>query len=352
MSKKDSKKPEYYQDYLELDRILNSQHPNSIKQGKQAHDEMLFIIIHQVYELWFKQIIYELDSIIDIFSKEDINESNIGTAVSRLERIIEIQKILIDQVGVLETMTPMDFLDFRDFLVPASGFQSKQFRLIENKLGLDKKKRYTYGNSNYKTYLNKEDSQEVKISEEGSNLFVLMEKWLERTPFLQWGKTSFWKEYESAIDDMLNDDFSMIDTNNDFSEEEKKIHIKHHETTKKSLEIGIQSAILNNNIGDIGFAIQKYAESFGYSVVRELVGHGIGANLHEEPQVPNYGNKGSGAKIELGMCLAIEPMINLGSPEIYTKDDNWTVCTQDGNISAHFEHSIAITDKGTKILTI
>ena len=124
------------------------------------------------------------------------------------------------------------------------------------------------------------------------------------------------------------------------------------ETTKKSLEIGIESAILGNNIGDIGFAIQMYAESFGYSVVRELVGHGIGSNLHEEPQVPNYGNKGRGAKIELGMCLAIEPMINLGSPEIYTKDDNWTVCTQDGNISAHFEHSIAITDKGTKILTI
>ena len=123
-------------------------------------------------------------------------------------------------------------------------------------------------------------------------------------------------------------------------------------TTKKSLEIGIESAVLDNNIGDIGFAIQMYAESFGYSVVRELVGHGIGSNLHEEPQVPNYGNKGKGAKIELGMCLAIEPMINLGSPEIYTKDDNWTVCTQDGNISAHFEHSIAITDKGTKILTI
>ena len=124
------------------------------------------------------------------------------------------------------------------------------------------------------------------------------------------------------------------------------------DVTHQCLLDGIKQAVPGNFIGDIGFAVQKKAESYGYGVVRELVGHGIGSNLHEEPQVPNYGNKGRGAKIELGMCLAIEPMINLGSPEIYTKDDNWTVCTQDGNISAHFEHSIAITDKGTKILTI
>jgi len=123
------------------------------------------------------------------------------------------------------------------------------------------------------------------------------------------------------------------------------------ETTKRSLEIGIENAVENGHIGDIGYAIQKYAESKGYSVVRELVGHGIGSKLHEEPQVPNYGDQHTGPKIEVGMCLAIEPMINLGSPEIYTKNDNWTVCTKDGKISAHFEHSIAITEKGTKILT-
>ena len=239
MTKKDPKKPEYYQDYLELDKILNSQHPNSAKHGKHAHDEMLFIVIHQVYELWFKQIIYELDSIIDIFSNKDINESNIGTAVSRLERIIEIQKILIDQVGVLETMTPMDFLDFRDFLVPASGFQSKQFRLIENKLGLDQKKRFTYGNSNYKSFLNKEDSREVESTEKGNNLFLLMEKWLERTPFLNWGETSFWNEYESAVNKMLSEELSIIDSNDNFSEKEIKIHAKHHETTKKLFRVVI-----------------------------------------------------------------------------------------------------------------
>ena len=116
----------------------------SKEYGKPAHDEMLFIIIHQIYELWFKQILFELDSVLEIFSKEDIQESRIGTAVSRLDRVIEIQKILIDQIHVLETMTPMDFLDFRDFLIPASGFQSVQFRLIENKLGLNKEDRYSY----------------------------------------------------------------------------------------------------------------------------------------------------------------------------------------------------------------
>jgi tryptophan 2,3-dioxygenase len=245
MTKKKSNKPEYYQDYLELEKILNSQNLNSDKNNQHAHDEMLFIIIHQVYELWFKQIIYELDSVINIFLKDDINESNISTAVSRLTRITEIQKILIDQVGVLETMTPMDFLDFRDLLVPASGFQSKQFRLIENKLGLDQKKRFTYGNTNYKTYLNQNDSKDVQDSENQSNLFILMEKWLERTPFLNWGNTSFWKEYESAVSNMLNNDLSIIKENKNFSNEEKKIHIKHHKNIEKSF--GVVIDINNHN---------------------------------------------------------------------------------------------------------
>ena len=236
MPKKPSK-TEYYHDYLNLNQILNSQDLNSDKIKKHAHDEMLFIIIHQVYELWFKQIIYELDSIITIFNKNNITESNIGISLSRLERVTVIQKILIDQVAVLETMTPMDFLDFRDLLVPASGFQSKQFRLIENKMGLSQKERHTYGGSNYRSYLNENDSKDVKKSENENTLFELMENWLERTPFLNWGNTSFWKEYESAIDKMLKDDMMMIHDNTNISTDEKKIHLKHHENTKKSFEI-------------------------------------------------------------------------------------------------------------------
>lgn len=123
------------------------------------------------------------------------------------------------------------------------------------------------------------------------------------------------------------------------------------DVTRESLYKGIEQAVPGNNIGDIGHAVQKHAEKYGYGVVRQLVGHGIGTKLHEEPQIPNFGKKGAGAKIEAGMCFAIEPMINMGTPDVYTKEDNWTVCTQDNKPAAHFEHTITITNNGPKILT-
>ena len=127
---------------------------------------------------------------------------------------------------------------------------------------------------------------------------------------------------------------------------EKLIHI-----TKECLIKGINEATPGNRIGDIGYAIQNHAESNGYSVVKELVGHGIGEKLHEDPQIPNYGSKNTGALIQEGMCFAIEPMINMGKPDIYTKEDGWTICTKDGLPSAHFEHTITITKNGAQILT-
>jgi len=123
------------------------------------------------------------------------------------------------------------------------------------------------------------------------------------------------------------------------------------DVTHQCLLDGIEQAVPGNHIGDIGHAVQTKAESHGYGVVRELVGHGIGTKLHEEPQIPNFGSPGQGPRIEVGMCFAIEPMINMGAPEIYTKKDGWTVCTKDGLPSAHFEHSITITGNGAKILT-
>ena len=131
------------------------------------------------------------------------------------------------------------------------------------------------------------------------------------------------------------------------SEDKKKLI----NVTKECLQIGINEAKPGNRIGDIGHAIQKHAESFGFGVVKELVGHGIGTQLHEEPQVPNFGSPNTGVYIEEGMCLAIEPMINLGSHEVYTKDDKWTACTKDGKPSPHFEHSVAFVDNKVKILT-
>jgi methionyl aminopeptidase len=122
--------------------------------------------------------------------------------------------------------------------------------------------------------------------------------------------------------------------------------------TEESLMRGIFVAVEGNYVSDIGYAVQTYVESHGYSVVRDLVGHGIGTELHEEPQVPNYGRPKQGHRLQIGMCLAIEPMINAGTKDIYTDSDGWTVKTIDGSASAHFEHTITITENGAKILSV
>ncbi len=122
--------------------------------------------------------------------------------------------------------------------------------------------------------------------------------------------------------------------------------------TKESLYEGIAQAVAGNRIGDIGSAVQRYVEMRGYSVVRQFVGHGVGTNLHEDPSVPNFGTPGRGPRLLPGMTLAIEPMINMGGPEVRILKDGWTTVTQDGKLSAHFEHTIAITQDGPVILTM
>ena len=131
------------------------------------------------------------------------------------------------------------------------------------------------------------------------------------------------------------------------SESRKKLM----QTTKDCLMKGIAEAKPGYFVSDIGYAIQTHAEGNGYSVVRELVGHGIGSSLHEEPQIPNYGTPNQGHKLCEGMCIAIEPMINMGNKEVKTDSDGWTIRTSDGEVSAHFEHTIAITSDGPKILS-
>ena len=122
--------------------------------------------------------------------------------------------------------------------------------------------------------------------------------------------------------------------------------------TRVSLEEGIKAAQPGGRVGDIGAAVQAYGESRGYGVVREFVGHGVGRFLHEDPQVPNYGQAGMGPLLRVGMCIAIEPMFNLGNWQTKILEDEWTVITADGKLSAHFEHSIAITEDGPEILTV
>ena len=199
-------KPVYYGEYLALDKIINAQFPESYKEGKTpAHDEMLFIIIHQSYELWFKQIIHELSIVREVFKKPNIHDNtpDIYNSVHRLKRIGTILEVAVQQMGILETMTPLDFLDFRDLLRPASGFQSIQFKIIEATLGLRYEQRH--GKAYYLSQLNEADIALVKKAEQEQSLLVLINQWLERMPYTRndsyWdnnGGKSFWNIYRDA----------------------------------------------------------------------------------------------------------------------------------------------------------
>ncbi|HEU5325470.1 MAG TPA: type I methionyl aminopeptidase [Candidatus Limnocylindria bacterium] len=123
------------------------------------------------------------------------------------------------------------------------------------------------------------------------------------------------------------------------------------DATRRGMEAGIAAAVPGNRLGDVGYAIESVAHERGYGIVRPFVGHGIGRSMHEEPQVPNYGRPGTGMLIEAGMCFAIEPMFTLGGDDVYVADDNWTVRTADGELAAHFENTIAVTEHGPDLLT-
>jgi methionyl aminopeptidase len=122
-------------------------------------------------------------------------------------------------------------------------------------------------------------------------------------------------------------------------------------TTKESLYKGIENAVAGRHVGDISYAVQNHCEAKGYGIVRELTGHGIGREMHEDPQVPNYGRRGNGVMLKAGMCIAIEPMVTMGKRDIYLKEDKWSVCTRDGKPSAHFEHTVAVRQGKAEILS-
>jgi tryptophan 2,3-dioxygenase len=205
--------PTYYGDYLELSKLLDSQHPKSLAAGAECHDETLFIIVHQVYELWFKQILHEMKSMHSVFSQAKIEESQLTVVVARLERIKRIQSLLLDQLGVMETMTPMDFLEFRDLLVPASGFQSVQFREVEVLMGLNTKNRKAVDRDYFLGRLSQEDKQRVLDQEEEASLLDLIQNWLERMPITQEGQFDFWQEYSDSVTKMLDEDYNIIQEN-------------------------------------------------------------------------------------------------------------------------------------------
>ncbi|KAM3966086.1 LOW QUALITY PROTEIN: tryptophan 2,3-dioxygenase vermilion [Aphomia sociella] len=204
-----------YGEYLMLDKLLSAQRMLSAESSRPVHDEHLFIVTHQAYELWFKQIIYEVDSVRSLLDVEGLDESHTMEILKRLNRIVLILKLLVDQVMILETMTPLDFMDFRNYLRPASGFQSLQFRLLENKLGLKQALRVKY-NQNYQTVFgdDPEAMEALHKSEQEPALLALIERWLERTPGLQTHGFNFW-EFQAAVNRTIKEDIeaAMHETN-------------------------------------------------------------------------------------------------------------------------------------------
>jgi len=198
----------HYHDYLQLDKILDAQFPESDKQNLSAHDEMLFIIIHQAYELWFKQLHHEVDSVAAIMNKPALNDNSpeLQTVVHRLNRCVTMLRVLVHQIDIMETMTPMDFLDFRDMLRPASGFQSWQFKELEAKLGLKFDKRH--GKEYYTSQLKSEHVKLIKEAEKNKSLLELVNTWLERMPLVppvSDEKNSFWENYRITYQSSLAD---------------------------------------------------------------------------------------------------------------------------------------------------
>ena len=184
----------HYSDYLQLDKILGAQLRESERLQQPAHDEMLFITIHQAYELWFKQILFEVDSVAGIMKKPAVNDNSpeLQTVVHRLSRVVGILKVLVHQIDIMETMTAMDFLDFRDLLRPASGFQSWQFKALEARLGLQFKNRH--GQEYYLSQLKPHEVDHIREAEKEQTLLSLINNWLERMPFFD--DPSNWLQYQ------------------------------------------------------------------------------------------------------------------------------------------------------------
>ena len=216
----------HYHNYLQLDKLLQAQNLRSVELEEPAHEEMLFIITHQAYELWFKQIIHELKSIQKMFNENNVDERNIGTAVSRMERIGEILELLIKQIGVIETMTPLDFLDFRGYLFPASGFQSFQFRVVEAMLGLPEESRLTYHHHHYASVFPKKNQKILADIYKTGTLFDAIEDWLERTPFIKFGRFDFLKNYERAVRKMIKKEQTAIKESVYLKKKEKEMRLR------------------------------------------------------------------------------------------------------------------------------
>ncbi|XP_047655182.1 tryptophan 2,3-dioxygenase [Phacochoerus africanus] len=213
-----------YGNYLQLEKVLNAQELQSEIKGNKIHDEHLFIITHQAYELWFKQILWELDSVREIFQNGHVrDERNMLKVVTRMHRVVVILKLLVQQFSVLETMTALDFNDFREYLSPASGFQSLQFRLLENKIGVLQSLRVPYNRRHYRDTFKGKDNELLLKSEQERTLLQLVEAWLERTPGLEPHGFNFWGKLEKNIVKGLEEEFIRLQAKEESEEKEEQM---------------------------------------------------------------------------------------------------------------------------------
>jgi tryptophan 2,3-dioxygenase len=228
--------PLSYGKYLKLRELLACQAPESARLGAPAHDELLFIVTHQTYELWFKQVLHEVDAVLAVMGADTVAEKDVGRALHYLERIVKIQGVLLDQIDVLETMTPLDFLDFRNLLAPSSGFQSAQFRSLENKLGLRRTQRLRYNEADYEAALDAPDRPAVGAAERSASLFDVVEAWLARTPFVSSRAFDFWREYRASVEQMLEADRQIIEGKAQLSDGARRAQLEELGRTRETFE--------------------------------------------------------------------------------------------------------------------
>eukprot|EP00871_Galdieria_phlegrea_P005136 jgi/Galph1/5623/GphlegSOOS_G4202.1 len=245
--------PQYYGDYLQLDKLLSCQIPVTERAGDTAHDETLFIIVHQVFELWFKQLLVEIESIIQILmSMEVFCDKRLALVLHRLNRIKQIQDVMIQQIEVIQTITPQEFLEFRDYLFPASGFQSFQFRIFEEKLGIRNAMR---PNEGWLNSLREEHKKLIRQAEEESCLFEAVERWLQLLPFREFRGYNFSQSYKEATDRMLQVDHSIIEEH--YQGEDKEKALRELERTRKAFQSAYDRAthqqLIDSGLRRLGF---------------------------------------------------------------------------------------------------
>jgi tryptophan 2,3-dioxygenase len=226
-----------YKTYLQLPALLKAQQPISGDAQKPfAHDEMLFIVVHQTYELWFKQVLFEVGRVQDIFSQKTVADKDLRVISAGLERVVEILKHLVRQIDLLETMTPLDFLDFRHVFRSASGFQSLQFRELEIRLGLRSADRVAYDGKSYESYLSPEDRKIIALLEKKTSLFDQVDQWLSRTPFVTMGGFDFWQAYRKAVETMISGDEKAVKANTSLSDTGRQMELNKLGNVRKQFE--------------------------------------------------------------------------------------------------------------------